>query len=165
MSLHRRIPLRERFESKYIPEPNSGCWLWTDSWTPAGYGIISLGGRRGKKTGAHRAAYELYVGPIPEGLDILHRCDTPCCVNPDHLYPGTDFQNRKDMVDRGRAVKSRQGLPWGVNFDGRVRKRQYFAQFSLRNRKYRHGSGFATPQEAHKFAVAWRKEVLTGGGN
>jgi len=92
--------LLERFEEKFVPEPNSGCFLWTASGGPNGYGHINIGG---KTVRAHRAAYELFKGPIPDNLCVLHTCDTPCCVNPGHLFAGTQTDNMTDMIKKGRA--------------------------------------------------------------
>lgn len=90
----------DRFEAKYTPEPNSGCWLWlgaTDS--SRGYGHLWDGERL---IMAHRFSYEVFRGSIPAGLNVLHRCDNPYCVNPDHLFLGTHRDNMADMVRKGR---------------------------------------------------------------
>lgn len=90
-----------RFEQKYITEPNTGCWLWTAA---AGiYGRIGLGSREDGWEHAHRVSWMLYRGPIPEGMHILHRCDIPLCVNPNHLFLGTHGDNMRDAVRKGRA--------------------------------------------------------------
>jgi hypothetical protein len=96
-------PLRERFEEKFMPEPNSGCWLWIASCLPWGYGTIKVGSRTdGSRitARAHCLSWALYRGPIPKGLNVLHKCDTPYCVNPDHLYVGTQKHNVRDMYQR-----------------------------------------------------------------
>lgn len=80
----------ERFEAKYTPEPNSGCWLWTAGTDPKGYGDFWSGTNSIR---AHRFAYELYKGPIPDGLVLDHLCRVPCCVNPDHLEAVTHREN------------------------------------------------------------------------
>lgn len=98
-----RIPLRERFEAKVQAGRSTGdCNLWAGAVYPNGYGAISTGGR-GKVIRAHRAAYELYVGPIPAGMCVLHRCDVPACVNPLHLFLGTKKDNTLDMIKKGRV--------------------------------------------------------------
>lgn len=90
---------KERFERYVLPEPNSGCWLWIGSDDNKGYGKFSI---KGKTTKAHRASYELYKGCIPIGLHVLHVCDNPICVNPDHLFLGTHSDNMKDRQTKGR---------------------------------------------------------------
>lgn len=93
--------LAERFHAQYIPEPNSGCWLWTGTCDGLGrYGQIY---RDGKYVRAHRLSWEFANGrPVPKGLQVHHRCDVPSCVNPDHLWVGTQSQNMEDMVKKGR---------------------------------------------------------------
>lgn len=91
----------ERFEDKYIPEPNSGCWLWTASCYPNGYGVFNS--PRGNY--AHRNSWVFYRGGIPNGMQVLHRCDNPICVNPDHLFLGTQADNIRDMDKKGRRAR------------------------------------------------------------
>lgn len=94
-----RRHLRERFEDGYIPEPNSGCWIWIKS-TTFGYGQLAHNGKGGR---AHRVSYMLHTGhDIPKGMVVRHKCDTPSCVNPDHLVLGTMKDNTHDAIRRGR---------------------------------------------------------------
>jgi hypothetical protein len=88
------------FHGKYIPEPNSGCWLWLGAITNHGYGVLK---EAQKQWPAHRYAWTLTYGPIPEGLQVLHRCDVRCCVNPSHLFLGAHADNMTDMVVKGRS--------------------------------------------------------------
>lgn len=84
------------------------CWLWTGSLSPKGYGNFQAR-REGKITWkAHRYAYMLLRGKIPKGLHVLHRCDNPQCVNPDHLWLGTNADNHADKLRKGRQSKGRR---------------------------------------------------------
>jgi hypothetical protein len=82
-----------------IPEPNTGCWLWTGSVNSWGYG--RLGENRSERQ-AHRLSFSAFRGEIPIGLNVLHRCDVPSCVNPDHLFLGTLSDNVQDCLLKGR---------------------------------------------------------------
>lgn len=86
---------------------SNGCWLWhkATSKRDGGYGKMCGGSRSDgtrRTVSAHRTSYEAFCGPIPDGLWVLHTCDVPGCVNPEHLYIGDRVQNTKDMMDRGR---------------------------------------------------------------
>jgi hypothetical protein len=97
-----RKSLRDRFSEKIMPEPNSGCWLWTGAVGNLGYGVIGLG-RRDQGIGkAHRVSWQLHRGKIPSGGFILHKCDQPACVNPDHLFCGSQSENMRDCVAKKR---------------------------------------------------------------
>jgi hypothetical protein len=92
-----------RFHASYQPEPNSGCWIWTDYTTPDGYGNFAQKvGDRHLQRNAHRVSWELHCGPIPDGVSVLHRCDMRPCVNPDHLFLGTQLDNMRDCARKGR---------------------------------------------------------------
>ncbi len=105
-------PINERLESKSIPEPNSGCWLWTASVISDGYGCLRSDGRTQY---AHRLSYEINTGPIPEGMFVCHKCDTPSCVNPRHLFLGTNQDNIKDSMEKGRRKRAYAPRPWREN--------------------------------------------------
>ncbi len=94
---------RHRFDSKWIAEPFSGCWLWLGATTNFGHGHFRLPGRIQEL--AHRVSWMLNVGDIPKGMFVLHKCDVPSCVNPDHLFIGTQADNISDMTRKGRGRK------------------------------------------------------------
>jgi hypothetical protein len=109
--------MKNRILSDSIPEPTTGCWLWLRSRDKDGYGSLRADGRTRR---AHREAYMAYMGPIPDGAHVLHKCDTPACVNPDHLFLGTQRDNLRDCVVKGRhgnLVKTHcpQGHPYAGN--------------------------------------------------
>lgn len=79
---------------------DSGCWEWTGSTVPRGYGQIYFAGIKGR---VHRVAYAAYVGPIPKGMGVCHKCDNPKCFNPEHLFVGTQTDNNRDKALKGRA--------------------------------------------------------------
>ena len=95
-----RKSLSAAFHEKITGEPNSGCWLWTGASGTRGYGHIR---KNGKMLKAHRVAWTLYRGAIPEGLCVLHHCDVTSCVNPGHLFIGTHTDNMRDKERKGRA--------------------------------------------------------------
>ena len=95
------MKLIDRFEAKIARCPMSGCWLWTGCVVSRGYGNITIAG---KTMYAHRLSWELHVGPIPDGQCVLHRCDTPACVRPDHLFLGTKKDNAADRDFKGRQA-------------------------------------------------------------
>jgi len=100
--------LQERFDEKYVEAP-SGCWEWIGSKNWDGYGMIGIAGTdrlSWKIRIAHRISYALHVGEIPAGINVLHKCDNPACVNPDHLFLGTQRQNVHDMIAKGRRVQA-----------------------------------------------------------
>lgn len=104
MATRKRTPLADRF-ARFVDHSDhpSGCWLWTGTVIAAnGYGQIWSGGGDGKMISAHRAAWELSVGPIPVGLCVCHHCDTRLCVRPDHLFLGTYSDNAQDMIRKQR---------------------------------------------------------------
>lgn len=95
-----RVPLRERFDANWTPEPNTGCWLWTGAIYAGtrGYGRIKM---RGRVSSAHRVAWLLYRGPIPDGMVLDHTCRVRACVNPDHLRVVTPKIN---SIENSRGV-------------------------------------------------------------
>lgn len=101
----------ELFETGCIPEPNSGCWLWEGAADKNGYGCVKALPRHRRDRRAHRVSWAIYRGDIPSGLCVLHKCDTPACVNPDHLFLGTQSDNNADMTRKGRHRGWGNGQP------------------------------------------------------
>lgn len=115
-----KIGALERLESKYVPEPNTGCWLWTSALNNKGYGVFRFGN---KAAYAHRVSFLLHVGEVPIGMEVCHRCDTPACVNPGHLFLGTHAENMRDMIGKSRhgAVTKPERLARGSRHGSRTK--------------------------------------------
>lgn len=92
---------KKRFIEKVSFEALTGCWIWSGAVQHA-YGKFRIGL---KEVRAHRASWEIHKGPIPDGMSVLHQCDTPLCVNPDHLFIGTQQENMNDRKTKGRVGK------------------------------------------------------------
>jgi hypothetical protein len=97
----------DRFWDKVIILGENDCWNWCAFKNKRGYGKYYLDG---KKVYAHRYSYIMHHGDIPEGLCILHKCDNPSCVNPNHLFLGTHKDNTQDMISKGR-----KGVKWALS--------------------------------------------------
>lgn len=104
------LVFQEKFWANVLVRGPDDCWIWLRGKSH-GYGLLRTpdyqyhGGERTML--AHRFAYEFSIGPIPKGLLLMHTCDHPSCCNPKHLIPGTNLDNRRDAVSKGRA------FPWG----------------------------------------------------
>jgi hypothetical protein len=98
----------DRFEAKYIPEPNSGCWLWTGASNRAGYGMMMINYRT---ILAHRFSYQTFKAPLNEFLVLDHLCRNRCCVNPDHLEQVTQSENARRIE---LSSECSRGHPWTV---------------------------------------------------
>jgi uncharacterized NAD-dependent epimerase/dehydratase family protein len=79
---------------------SDGCWIWAGAKTGAGYGSVKI---RGHVYPAHRVSFEHFVGPVLEGLVVCHSCDVKLCVNPGHLWSGAQWENMRDMREKGRS--------------------------------------------------------------
>lgn len=101
--------VQERFNEKYEVNQETGCWEWNGYLDKGGYGKMRFDGTQYR---AHRLSHILFVGEIPEGMNICHRCDNPKCVNPKCLFLGTQADNIEDMQSKGRrrsAIGERAG--------------------------------------------------------
>ena len=94
----------EKFWEKVDIKGKEECWNWLASKNKKGYGnfYVSIGNSKDKHWSAHRMAWTLEVGKIPKGMQVLHHCDNPACVNPDHLFLGTNQDNVDDKMKKGR---------------------------------------------------------------
>lgn len=96
---------RRRFDEFFIPEPMSGCWLWLGGVSWQGYGKFHFR----TTMAAHRASWALHHRVFPE-VNVLHRCDNPACVNPEHLFLGSHLDNMRDKARKGRQFRPRGEL-------------------------------------------------------
>ena len=97
--------MRHSFDSKIVPIPESGCWMWTGGANDKGYGLYRTRTKTNLPRTVHRLAWIFHKGEIPHGLYVCHKCDVRCCVNPNHLFLGTQRDNLRDMVRKGRGRK------------------------------------------------------------
>lgn len=105
-STRKRTPLLVRFWANV--QKSDGCWIWTGSRNRHQYGRMSEGSRPYLKFHlAHRLSWQIHRGEIPAGLYVCHRCDNPPCVNPEHLFLGTQFDNMGDASRKGRLPQQR----------------------------------------------------------
>lgn len=95
---------REAFEAN-VSKQDNGCWLWIGGLTSKGYGSFSWTPAGLNHVSAHRESWKIYKGRLRKKTHVLHSCDTPRCVNPEHLFKGNQLTNMRDMVRKGRQVK------------------------------------------------------------
>lgn len=134
--------ITERLDRASIPEPNSGCVLWAEACNDRGYGVINIERRQYK---AHRLAWEATNGPIPDDLFVCHKCDVRACINPAHLFLGTQQKNLADMTAKGRRSR---GTP-----QGKLTPEQVLAIRSASGSQYKIAEQFGI----HQATVSWIK--------
>lgn len=99
--------IKDRLHAKLVYQPLTGCLLWTGCLGKGGYGSFRMPVALEAETGlivAHKFVYERWVGPVPEGLELDHLCNTPACCNPDHLEPVTHAENMRRAAERRKSV-------------------------------------------------------------
>lgn len=133
----------ERFWSRVYK--TDGCWLWQGNTGKDGYGVVKRGS--GIRVRAHREAYMITYGPIPDGLWVLHRCDNPRCVRPEHLFLGTSRDNINDMVAKDRQLK------------GECNPASKLLPEQVRRIRELHTEGISTRKLARQFGVCQRTIV------
>jgi hypothetical protein len=136
-------PLAVRFWR--MVRKTDGCWLWAGATFFHGYGAIS-GGRKVGPLRAHRVSWEIHFGPIPSGLRVLHHCDTPACVRPDHLFLGTQQDNLSDMAAKHRGRRS--GLPGTTNAQAKL------TDEAVREARAARANGATFDSLAHRYGVS-----------
>jgi hypothetical protein len=122
------IPPHERFWR--MVNKTGTCWIWSGHANNKGYGEFNAGNHVIEYT--HRFSWILRFGSIPEGQHVLHRCDTPLCVNPEHLFLGTHGDNMKDMARKGRSGRLKISAEDArVIIESRLSSRELAARFNL----------------------------------
>lgn len=101
-----RPALQQFIERRSMPVTECGCWIWLGTLNPKGYGIVKFADETFR---AHRLSWLVHRGEIPNSLFVLHQCDTPSCVNPDHLFLGDHRENMRDMARKGRSAGAKNG--------------------------------------------------------
>lgn len=104
----------EVFNSRIYPEPNTGCWLYLGCYSKEGYGRLDAEYYNGFRS-SHRFSYFIHNGDFDRSLCVMHTCDNPTCVNPDHLRLGTNDDNMADMVSKGRATRGTRNVKAKLN--------------------------------------------------
>jgi hypothetical protein len=140
--MNQYVPVVERFWARVRKAGPDECWLWTGGKNSYGYGILRTA-RLGRPRGAHRFSWELHNGAIPDGLQVLHRCDVRNCVNPAHLFLGNNQDNTADKVAKGRQSALRG-------------EKQVFARLTeaqVRQIRELHGNGLSNGAIGEKFGV------------
>lgn len=147
-------PVVDRFWARVDKTSSpSGCWVWTGCHNMKGYGVFSSFGNFSSGVMCHRISWTLVKGEIENGLCVLHRCDNPSCVNPDHLFLGTKLDNNKDAVDKLRH-----------QFGQYHYNSKFSHELVLKLREYHKTTGVGYRQLARRFNVSTStmRDLLSG---
>ncbi len=156
VSEENRTYLMKRFLEKV--NKTSSCWLWTGAKQhpkrsqPIGYGVMLVRPRPRYAMLAHRLSWELFRSPVPDALRVLHKCDNPPCVNPDHLFLGTQGDNMEDCVSKGRKEKGES------HFRARLTESQVL---EIRG-KHESGIGYPTLAKEYRVGKTTIEDIVTG---
>ena len=145
-------PVLERFEEKFTQGDPSECWIWHAGKFSNGYGSFRLA-RRTKQ--AHRLSWEFYRGPIPAGIHVLHKCDVPSCVNPNHLFLGTHQDNMDDREAKGRGNHAKGERSSNAKLTNNQAKEIFHSQGTHKELGLRYGVG-KTAVSKIKRKVSWK---------
>lgn len=137
------LTMNDRFWEKVAVMGEDDCWNWTASTDGGGYGIFMVSPNPRIMEKAHRLSWMMINGSIPDGLYVLHACDNPACVNPNHLFLGTHLDNMKDKVSKGRQTR----LP------GEQNGRNILSEIDVRNIVRLHEQGMSYRKLSKKFGI------------
>lgn len=148
--------IEEKFWAKV--KKSDGCWLWIGAKNPAGYGTITK--HYGKNFYAHRLSYQLRHGNIPLGMLVCHICDNPSCVNPDHLFLGTDKDNKRDMINKKRSASGEKNFHSKLTTCEVVNIREEYSKgiIGIRPLAKKYNVSYTTVQRILK-GYAWKTEL------
>ena len=143
-------PVVDRVFEKIVRIPFSGCWVFMGATNDFGYGIVGTGGRGAPNDRAHRITYRHFCGEIPNGMFVCHRCDVPSCCNPDHLFLGTNQDNVRDMISKGRNSPP----PRNPHVVGSIHPKSKFSEEQVRAMRSEHKAGKSVYRLAKEAGVA-----------
>lgn len=149
--------LLERIQ-KFEQVTETGCWIWTGKLHKEGYGVVC--DESNKPMLAHRASWMLFRSDIPDGMIVCHKCDTPSCINPSHLFLGTDADNNKDMMSKKRNAQPKGSRTANSKINESIAIEIFNARGTLKEIASKYGLFFSTVHKI-KSKESW-KHIHTG---